>query len=326
MRCDSCLCTETYTKDYKHEYSIRGKNIEFISPRRFCKKCNSLVYDEELDNEAGRKAIELYNKEYGISKEQIVKLRKDFNLSQDQFSKVIGCAKKTLISYEKGTALPNDNYVIIINSLISKPDTIETLIEANKQYYTDKEYNTIKERIMDFISNNTQQLYDDVSFKPTEYNGYTKLDFKKVINMILFFAKDGILKTKLLKEMFYADFLNYKNTGKSITGLEYSKITYGPVPDDKDKIICDCISKKFIDEIVEYKNDYEYHNIISLKDFDKNIFDEEELMILNRVKEFFKDFKSKEIADFSHEEKAFIETEFAKNISYDFAFDINRID
>ena len=323
MRCDNCLCTETYTKDFKHEYSIRGKNIEFISPRRFCKNCNSLVYDEELDNEAGRKAIELYNNEYGISKEQIVKLRKDFNLSQDQFSKVIGCAKKTLISYEKGTALPNDNYVIIINSLISKPETIETLIEANKQYYTDKEYNTIKKRIIDFISNNSQQLYDDASFKPSEYNGYTKLDFKKVINMILFFAKDGVLKTKLLKEMFYADFLNYKNSCKSITGLEYSKITYGPVPDDKDKIIYECISKKLIDEIVEYKNDYEYHNIVSLKEFDKNIFDKEEMNILNKVKEFFKDFKSKEIADFSHEEKAFIETDFTKNISY--AFDINRI-
>ena len=170
------------------------------------------------------------------------------------------------------------------------------------------------------------KLYNYVSFKPTEYNGYTKLDFTKVINVILFFAKEGVLKTKLLKEMFYADFINYKNTGKSITGLEYAKITYGPVPDDKDKIICECIENNFIEEKVEYKNDYECHNIISLKDFDKNIFDDDEIDSLNKVKEFFKNFKSKEIAEFSHEEKAFIETEYFKNISYDYAFDIKCID
>ena len=49
--------------------------------------------------------------------------------------------------------------------------------------------------------------------------------------MILFFAKDTVLKTKLLKEMFYTDFLYYKETCNSITGLEYAKLPYGPVPD-----------------------------------------------------------------------------------------------
>ena len=39
-------------------------------------------------------------------------LRNKYNLSQELFSKIIGCAKKTLISYEKGTAIPNDNYMI----------------------------------------------------------------------------------------------------------------------------------------------------------------------------------------------------------------------
>ena len=92
MKCDNCSCTKSYTKDYEHVYSIRGKEIKFTSKRRFCKECNNLIYDEELDNEVGRKAIEIYNKEFGISKEEIIKLRKDYNLSQSQFSKIIGCA------------------------------------------------------------------------------------------------------------------------------------------------------------------------------------------------------------------------------------------
>lgn len=324
MKCDNCLCKSTYVKDYEHNYNIKGKEIKFISPRRFCKECNSLVYDAELDNEASRKAIEIYNKNYGICKEDIVNLRNKYNLSQELFSKIIGCAKKTLISYEKGTAIPNDNYMIIINTLISKPDTIITLIESNKNQFTDKEYFRIKEKISKF-SNNEKQLFYIKDFEPNEYNGYTKLDKNKIINLILMFAKKGILKTKLLKEMFYADFLNYKYTGESITGLEYAKLPYGPVPDNFEKIITECKNEELISYNIEYKNEYELHNIKSLTEIDETVFTNEELDIIDKVIDFFKDFKSKEIADFTHEEKAYIETNFSDKISYDYAFDIERI-
>ncbi len=94
MKCDNCNSDKTYIKDYKHNFNKRGKNIEFVSPRKFCLRCNSLVYDAKLDNEASQKAIDIYNKLYGISKENIVKLRNEYNLSQELFSKIIGCAKK----------------------------------------------------------------------------------------------------------------------------------------------------------------------------------------------------------------------------------------
>ena len=61
MKCDNCSCKSTYIKDYVHNYNIKGKEINFISQRRFCNECDSLVYDAELDNEASRKAIEIYN-------------------------------------------------------------------------------------------------------------------------------------------------------------------------------------------------------------------------------------------------------------------------
>ena len=143
MKCDVCNCNETYIKDYEHNYNIKGKKINFVMPRRFCKNCNNLVYDSELDNNASLKAIEIYNKLYGLDKEKIVELRHSLKLSQDLFAKIIGCAKKTLISYEKGTAIPNDNYLIIIKCLIAKPDTIITLVNANKEQFTNREYNKI---------------------------------------------------------------------------------------------------------------------------------------------------------------------------------------
>jgi len=325
MRCDLCFCTDTYTKDYEHAYHIKGEEIIFISKRRFCKECNNLVYDKDLDNEAGRKAIDIYNKKFGIQKEKIIELRNKYNLSQEMFSKIIGCAKKTLISYEKGDSIPNDNYLIIIKSLLAKPETIKTLIDANKTHFSEKEYTKIENKIAPIIKNNTKQLYKNDEFIPTEYNGYTKLNKEKIINMILYLANGCIQKTKLLKEMFYADFIHYKNTGSSITGLEYAKINFGPVPDDYEKIINECTKNNKIEYNINFKNEFEYHNIKSIEKPDKNVFSEEEIKTIKFIKEYFKNFTSTDIVNFSHQEQAFKETDFFKSISYDYAFNINRL-
>ena len=174
MRCDNCGSTDTYIKNHEHIYQIKGKEIKFNSDRRFCSKCNNLVYDEKLDNIASEKGIEIYNKLYGVPKEEIIALRKKYNLSQELFSKVIGCAKKTLISYEKGVSIPNDSYLILIKSLIANPEIIANLVEANKIQFTDKEYNKINNKISEFLANNEKQLLLSEEYNPTEYNGYTK--------------------------------------------------------------------------------------------------------------------------------------------------------
>lgn len=326
MRCNNCFCTDTYIKEYEHIYNFKDKEIKFTARRRFCKKCNNLVYDAKLDNDAGQKAIEIYNKEYGIPKEKIIELRNKYNLSQELFSKIIGCAKKTLISYEKGTSIPNDNYIIIINSLINSPDTIETLIKANRQRFTDKEYSKIQNKISIFLSNNIKQFLGNNDFIPTEFNGYAKFNKEKLINMILLLADKQVLKTKLLKEMFYVDFLCYKKTAMGVTGLEYAKLNYGPVPDDFEKIINECNKNNYITYNIEFENEYEYHSIIANKEANKRVFTKEELTTIEKVKDYFKKYNSKEIVDYSHNEKAFIETEYYKKISYDYAFDIINLD
>src|SRR5574344_1315618 len=161
MKCDNCNCSETYVKQFAHTYTIKGKIIEFVSNRRFCKKCNSLIFDEELDNLASERAICIYNEKYGIDKQNIIDLRKSFNLSQLLFAKIIGCAKKTLISYEKGKSVPNDCYLTIIKSLLSKPDTIFTYIEVNKEQFTEKEYQRLNNRI-------SSEIIDEIGTHGTE--------------------------------------------------------------------------------------------------------------------------------------------------------------
>lgn len=61
MKCDNCNSTENYIDEYENIFKIKGKEIKFISKRRFCKKCKNLVYDEYLDDKTSKKAIEIYN-------------------------------------------------------------------------------------------------------------------------------------------------------------------------------------------------------------------------------------------------------------------------
>jgi len=321
MKCDNCNSTKTYVNNYKHKYKIKGKIIEFESDRSFCSECNSLVYDSYLDDLATKKALEIYNKEFGIPKEKIIELRNSYSLSQELFSKIIGCAKKTLISYEKGTSIPNYNYTIILNSLLDNPSIIIKLIESNKNQFTNKEYSKLQDKLIQ--NNNINQLIFNDDFVPSVYNGYTKLNKDKVLNMILYFCNDVVLKTKLLKEMFYSDFIYYGKTGSSITGLEYAKITHGPVPDNFDEIISLYVEKGLLEYNIEYENDYENHKISSKSNFDETIFMKDELDTLRQIKKYFQTFSSKEIAEFSHKERAFKETKFGKKIEYDYAFDIN---
>ena len=310
--CDICGSKETYVKNNRFDFERNGHRIVFNSDSRFCKKCNNMVYDEELDNIATLKGKEIYNKKYGIG-EEILNIRKYLGLSQEEFSKIIGCAKKTLISYEKNESIPNDTYLIIIKTILDNPETIKIFIDSNLERYTINELNKINKKL-------------DVVFKtnnPSEFNGYTDISINKIVNLILILSKKAINKTKLLKEMFYVDFLCYKKYAYSLTGLEYYKLPYGPVPDQFEKILGDLYSKSEIKYKKLYKGNYEEHIIENVSKIDSNIFNKDEMKIINEVIEKFSSFKVKDIVNYSHKEKAFTNTQYQDKISYDYAFDLS---
>ncbi len=90
-------------------------------------------------------------KEKIFNKEEVITLRKNYQLSLSDFSKIIGCAKKTLISYEQGISIPNDCYMITLNTLIKHPKVIFFLINSNRERYTEQEIKRISKKIYPFV-------------------------------------------------------------------------------------------------------------------------------------------------------------------------------
>ena len=315
MKCQICQNNKIEIKEYKKNFIVKGKNIEENIKSRFCSNCNNMIYDEVLDEEALKKVYRKYSILYGIEPDKIINLRKEYKISQELFSKIIGCAKKTLISYEKGTSIPNDTYMIIIKTLIENKDVIKPIIESNKEKFDKKEYSFIENNIYSKIKNNEK---NELSIN----NGYTNISLEKIKNVISYLSKEGIHKTKLLKELFYSDFKCYKEYGYSLTGMEYAAIKYGPVPNNYELILNELVKDNTIEFEKHINQNYE-ETII--KTFKKNIYknlNNNEIELLDNIKKYFKNYSVKEIVDFSHEEKAFKETKQGKLISYEYSFDL----
>lgn len=322
MRCQVCNCNDTIVREYEKEFIVKGKVIKETIKSRFCTTCNTQIYDEVLDEEASKKVLLTYSKKYGIDPEQIKHFRKKYNLSQDLFSKIIGCAKKTLISYENGTSIPNDTYMIIMKTLFENEDTIRPIIEANKERFTEKEYSKIERRVYPYIGNNINSIYSHGIQELNQFNGFTKFSLEKLKTVVTFLTDNGIHKTKLLKELFYTDFKCYKMYGYSMTGLEYARIPYGPVPDNYEIILQELEKNEIIDYTKIIHENYDEDILKSKVGNDFGILTKEEIDILKSVKNYFLNFNVSSIVEFSHNESAYKNTNPSELISYEYAFDL----
>jgi uncharacterized phage-associated protein len=148
--------------------------------------------------------------------------------------------------------------------------------------------------------------------------------------MIVFFSqKVEPFKTKMNKLLFFADFLMFKNTSFSISGIRYEAISKGPVPYRFQSIYEYLANNEIIDIIyTEFPAGYsgEQFKSKSNRPFNSSLFSEYELQVLDRVAEEFKDTSTSEIVEKSHLENGWKENEKKKDlISYNFAFELTQI-
>jgi uncharacterized phage-associated protein len=146
--------------------------------------------------------------------------------------------------------------------------------------------------------------------------------------MIVFFTeKLEPWKTKLNKLLFYADFIMHKQSGFSMSGVQYRAIPMGPVPNNFNSIFEYLANKDELD--IHYTNfadggTGEQFKPNQNKRFNKELFTEDELHILDLVAERFKNTSTNEIIEISHKEKAWIENNTERNlIDYNYSFELN---
>lgn len=157
---------------------------------------------------------------------------------------------------------------------------------------------------------------------------------EKLINAILYFVNNTKYchKLKIVKLIYYLDFWYYKETRKSVTGLEYLTFPMGPVPVtlqdglEPEKIPND-FSQYFKTQNEEWDNgEGRTLHIVPKKKVDLSVFSQLELKTMEKIVFIFKDMKAEDISDSTHMkhspwDKTMKEKGELKTIDYELAID-----
>lgn len=308
-------------KEIEETYKIRGENIKIKAKAKFDKNTNEQIFDEKLDNNAIKKAFDVYRKNHNIiSPKRIKDLREKFGLSQRDFATLLGVSPTTIAVYETGS-LPNESNNFILTGLEEDPQKIAEYYKSRKNKLSDKG----KESVENFLNkksikrNLTVEYCNDLFNKNiSKYTGFTKFDAIKVANLIVYLIShtENVSKTKLNKLLFYVDFKTFKKAIRSISGLSYVKLKYGPVPDNFEALYPLMKVMGYI-EISNEKEEYEIYK--TKKEFDDTIFQNYELEIMKETVEELGNKNATQLSELSHQEEGWKEVPIKEEISYEFA-------
>lgn len=153
------------------------------------------------------------------------------------------------------------------------------------------------------------------------FTGYRTTDFNRVLQLVKYFAYPlGVVKTKLMKLLFYSDFKTFKDSKHSLTGLAYAKYPYGPVP-DRFQLLLGMILEidPTISSEMQLMGNYPGEIFKSSTAPKKDTFSDEEWAIIQDVQNRFEYFTSKDIKEFSHGERGYQENSMFELIPYSYA-------
>jgi uncharacterized phage-associated protein len=129
---------------------------------------------------------------------------------------------------------------------------------------------------------------------------------EKLIQAIVFFSANTLHcgKIKLFKLLYLLDFEHFRQTGHSVTGMEYRAWKMGPVPielmqewDDLEPDMREAIEIK-----PEPVYDYERENILPRIEFDPSHFTKREMRLMQSLSDQYKAVFSAKMIDVTHAE------------------------
>lgn len=323
------LVTEKRTMDFRKEHFT----IVFHSYQ--CEDSGEQFTTTDLDEINLNQLYNQYRDKFNIPfPDEIIAIREKYGVSASKMAEILGFGTNSYRQYEAGEmpSVSNARLVQMIsdpNKFIDLVRLCDTLDEKTKEKYIQKANQLIEERTRNILSLNIKN-YLLGNHLADIYSGYRNPNFEKFTEMVVFFSERlKPYKTKMNKLLFYADFLMFKQSCFSISGVRYCAIDKGPVPHNFQSIFEYLSNQNVIDiYCTHFPQGYIGEQFIARKDrtFNKSLFTPSEIEILERVSLVFKDITTNDIVEISHLEKAWKENEKNKSvISYEYAFEIEQV-
>ncbi|MGM0411111.1 MAG: type II TA system antitoxin MqsA family protein [Bacillota bacterium] len=324
------FCPECFTENEMEKinagltHEIKGEEFTNQVEKFVCSNCGTENVEDDVYDESLEKAFNQYREEHNLLfPEEIKEIREMYDLSQRAFSRLLGWGEVTIHRYENGAL--QDNVHDELLTLVKFPINMGIILERNKDDLKPKTIEKVKKELPDENDYLVKSCITNLQKFDDEFTGNKMFDINKLANIVVFFTEkiSNLTKSKLLKLLWYTEFLNFKRTSFSIAGTPFEHYRYGPIPPNSNKLL---LALEENMEVIKSEEIY-FHSFVGEAfepntEFDESLFSEEELNTLELVFEEFKDYNAEDICNLTHKEKGYKETKSKELISYEYAKDI----
>jgi transcriptional regulator with XRE-family HTH domain len=248
-------------------------------------------------------SIKLSQKQIG---QRITELRKIKGLSQEDLARIVKMSRPSLAQIELG----NRGVDILELKMLSM------VLGFSLDDFMSEDF-SVKQSVESKAEIKTKKSDERISVP--------KLNVNKFKNVLLYIlercaGKPNVGETVLYKLLYFSDFNYYELYEEHLTGANYRKLPYGPVPQKLDAIINEMMESGLIKRIKTEYYDKIQTRYIPLSKANLTELKASEKEVIDKVIEQMSDWSATAISDYSHKDLPWEVTDEGKEIHYELAF------
>lgn len=263
--------------------------------------------------------------------DEIMRIREKYGIPANKMSEILGFGVNSYRQYEAGEmpSVANAKLIQLAEDprrFVEMIDWCGTLDAVQKAKYIHKAQLLLEERQRKQFELSLES-YLMGNHLADVYSGYRNPSLEKFTEMVVYFAEQlAPFKTKMNKLLFYADFLMFKQSCFSISGMRYRAIDRGPVPRNYQSLF-EYLDNKGVVVIrnTEFEKGFTGEKFTPTpgRHFNASLFSAVELATLQHVAQTFKETSTANMVATSHLEPAWTKNHPDKSvISYVEAFEL----
>lgn len=236
--------------------------------------------------------------------QRITELRKRKGLSQEDLAKSVKISRSSLAQIELGNRSIN----------ILELQRLSMILEFSLDDFMSK----------DFLAN--QEIKGETKLIKTEERiSVPTIKVNKFKNVLLYIlercaGKPNVGETVLYKLLYFSDFNYYELYEEHLTGAQYRKLPYGPVPQKLDTIIQQMIDQSQLQRVKSEYHNYPQTRYLPLEKADLTELKASEKEVIDRVIEQMSDWSASAISGYSHKDMPWLASKEGDKIDYELAF------
>lgn len=152
-----------------------------------------------------------------------------------------------------------------------------------------------------------------------------ELKVQKFKNILLYIlekcaGKSNVGETLLYKLLYFSDFNYYELYEEHLSGAQYRKLPFGPVPQKMDTVISSMIKDSQLQRVKTNYHGFKQTRYLPLEKPNLSTFSAREKDVIDKVIDQYSDWSASAISEYSHKDMPWLASEDGEIIDYELAF------